>query len=190
MLTIKGKIMKNRNRTILIMVLGVVVVTGLVLGITAATLSARLSQPFASEGVSLGGSSAVPAQGGTYRAVDGPRQVRVGDTVEFDGVLVTTTPLFTQSQRFGGPLQCSVVTYINYSDNIVSFNMGFDWKLQDSNGVIKSAGFMGDDLLSAGELASGGTVAGNVCFDEVDNTDTYTLILDDMFDNFNAQWVS
>lgn len=66
----------------------------------------------------------------------------------------------------GSPITGVTVTYVNKGSSEVSFNM-FDWKGQDANGAQRSTTVYvnGENALSSGTLAAGGTVSGNVYFD-------------------------
>ena len=59
---------------------------------------------------------------------------------------------------------CLTVTHVNNDKHALSFNI-FEWKLQDPNGVARSMSIFGDNDLGSGELAPGGTVTGDVCFE-------------------------
>lgn len=97
---------------------------------------------------------------------EGDTVAQAGQSITVDDVVTTTTPL-TEGQALGTtPVVCSTVTIVNNSDESVSFNGGFDWNLQDPAGASRSTTLGGSDtLLSAGDLAPGGTVSGDVCFD-------------------------
>lgn len=121
--------------------------------------------------------SATPVSGGAADpGLTEPTSGPAGATLVSDGVAVTASNLDSQAQ-FGQSSLCSMVKYVNNSDQEVSFNGGFDWKLQDPAGVIHNPSIMGDDLLSAGQLAPGGKVAGNVCFD-TKGSGEYTLTME------------
>ena len=66
----------------------------------------------------------------------------------------------------GSPITGVTVTYVNKGSSEASFNM-FDWKGQDANGAQRSITVYvnGENALSSGTLAAGGTVSGNVYFD-------------------------
>lgn len=115
-----------------------------------------------------------------------PEEVVVGaagDTLTAEGLSVTASELSTQSNPLG-TVMCSRVNYTNSSGENVSFNALFEWKLQDPSKVIHNMTPMGDNLLSAGELADGGEVAGNVCFD-ASGSGNYKLTMEPM--SFSAE---
>lgn len=104
-----------------------------------------------------------------------------GDTIEFDGKKVTVaTPERNWNSgneyitpQDGNEFVKVQVTIENNSSTDAMYNT-FDWKLQDSKGVIKdvaSVAYMVDGALNSGELAPGGKVAGFLVF-EVPTGDT------------------
>lgn len=111
-----------------------------------------------------GNESAVVVDAGSQPVPEAVNVGAAGDTLTVDGVSVTASPLETQSNPLG-TVTCSKVSYTNSSGDNVSFNALFEWKLQDPSKVIHNMTPLGDDLLSSGELADGGEVVGNVCFD-------------------------
>lgn len=89
---------------------------------------------------------------------------KAGDAVTKDDLVVTTTAIKKGDSTFGKTL-CSTMTYQNNKKDSVSFN-AFDWKLQDPNGTILTTTFGGsNNALNSGDLAPGGKVTGDVCFD-------------------------
>ncbi|GAA0292681.1 DUF4190 domain-containing protein [Kineococcus aurantiacus] len=109
--------------------------------------------------------------------------VQAGEQVDADGVLITAGQLVPGKDTAGKTL-CSTVSYTNNSKEATSFNGGFDWKLQDPNGVILMNTYGGsDNQLQSGQLAPGGTMSADVCFD-APTTDTpgqYVVLLDPSF---------
>jgi hypothetical protein len=94
----------------------------------------------------------------------GDTAANAGDAVTVDNVTTTTTPLFGTSS-FGSSYLCTTVTIRNDSDSQADFNV-WDWKLQDPNGAIRNSSFTGtENQLQSGEVAPGGAVTGDVCFD-------------------------
>ncbi len=65
-------------------------------------------------------------------------------------------------------MSCAAVTYTNNGDKAVDFQGYWDWKAQNPAGVITNPTYGGEGSLSNGQLAPGGTVSGNVCFDGSD----------------------
>lgn len=80
-----------------------------------------------------------------------------------DGLQVSAGSL-SDGTAFGEPVKCTEVTYRNTGSGTASFNI-WDWKLQDPAGAIRRIGLGSGNDLSSGELAPGGTVQGQVCFD-------------------------
>lgn len=119
-----------------------------------------------------------PQPAGTGAAGQSDRsEFAFGDTADLDGLQITVTAP-TRQKSFGRPLLCAMVTYQNGSGDTQRFNGGFDWKIQSPDGVAKLPTFGGENTLSAGELAPGGTVRGNVCVADPKLSGEYTVILD------------
>jgi hypothetical protein len=79
---------------------------------------------------------------------------------------------------------CTTVTYDNRSGSPTTFNGGFDWKLQSPNGAILSNTLTGStNLLQSGELAPGGKMTADVCFDakQGNSAGQYVVLLDPTF---------
>ena len=95
-------------------------------------------------------------------------------TTDFDNVRTTATNLVAAKTPLSSGLY-STVTHVNNDKDSLSFNI-FEWKLQDPSGVARSIGIFGDNDLGSGELAPGGTVTGNVCFDGDAVRGQYVLI--------------
>jgi hypothetical protein len=93
------------------------------------------------------------------------RVAQAGEVVNKDGVSLTSSAVKRGESTFGKSL-CTRVKYSNGTNAAVSFNE-FDWKLQGPNGAILSPAIGGSqNLLNSGDLAPGGSVSGDVCFDE------------------------
>lgn len=112
---------------------------------------------------------------------DTPTIFKPGDTIEFDSKKVTVAaPQRNWSTgneyikpNSGNEFVKVQVTIENNSSSEASYNT-FDWKMQDSKGVIKdvaSVAFGVDGALSSGQLAPKGKVAGFLVF-EVPSGDT------------------
>ncbi len=119
-----------------------------------------------------------------------------GDGVTYGGgVWVASTPI-QQARRTGDRYICTQVTIRNSTAEAVRFSY-IDWKLQFPSGVIHEATSSGaKDNLDGGELASGGTVNGSVCFDEDSKngalpTGTYVLLLEpELFSKERIAWIN
>jgi hypothetical protein len=86
-----------------------------------------------------------------------------GQTITLDEVAITSAPLVEGDSTFG-PTLCTNVTIVNNGADTQSFNP-FDYKLQDPAGASRDTTIGGSEtLLNSGDLASGGTVTGDVCF--------------------------
>ncbi|GAA4284227.1 hypothetical protein GCM10022261_17580 [Brevibacterium daeguense] len=116
---------------------------------------------------------------------------QAGDTLEARGVVVTAGALEEESDDFGTYL-CSNVKYENNGDERLSYNT-MDWSLQEPGGNIQMTTIMGgDEELSAGELAPGGSTEGLVCFETTDATGTHVLLFEGFLslDTSRAVWIN
>lgn len=117
-----------------------------------------------------------------------------GEGVTFSGgVWVSTTPI-RQTRRSGDRYICTDVTLKNGSAEAARFSYT-DWKLQVPTGVITEATWTGSDRdLQSGELASGGTTSGDVCFDAPKSglTDgVYVVLLEpEFFSSERIAWIN
>lgn len=159
--------------------------------------AAAVSDP--SSTTATGGDTSVPASSGAVQNADrtssAPAPARAGsgvpgDTLTTDdGLALTATPLTDRSKSYIGPLKCADVSYRNTGAGTATFNI-WDWKLQDPNGASRNISIGGDNDLSSGELAPGGSVSGQVCFDVKGSSDgSWTLIYDGGFlQSENLSW--
>jgi hypothetical protein len=108
------------------------------------------------------------------------QQFAAGQTVDRDGVQLTAEPLRKIKPQYGEAMVCSKVTYRNGSDQESSFNL-LDWKIQNPAGVQSPATFAQDDALQSGQLAPGGTVAGDVCIQDPGAAGDYLIINEAFF---------
>lgn len=125
-------------------------------------------------------SAAQPAFPG---ATDKDTVAQAGDTVDADGLRVTTSRLVPGGDTFRSTL-CTTVNYDNQSGQPAKFNGGFDWKLQSPNGAILPNTFTGStNMLQSGELAPGGKMTADVCFDAQQGSPAgqYVVLLDPTF---------
>lgn len=137
-------------------------------------------------------SGAAPA-GPTFQGqTDKDITAEPGQTVTVDEVAITSGPLTDGDSTFGQTL-CTNVAIVNNGDDSQSFNP-FDYKLQDPAGASRNTTLGGSDtLLNSGELAPGGTVTGDVCFDNATGAaGQYALIYAPSFSfsNERAVWVN
>jgi hypothetical protein len=143
-------------------------------------------------GDSSSDSGAAPA-GPTFQGqTDKDITAEPGQTITVDEVAITSGPLAEGDAMFG-PTLCTNVTIVNNGDDSQSFNP-FDYKLQDPAGASRDTTLGGSDtLLNSGELAPGGTVTGDVCFDNATGAaGQYALIYAPSFSfsNERAVWVN
>lgn len=93
----------------------------------------------------------------------------VGQSVQFDdGLSVTVNSVQAGPEKYDGtPIIQVNVTYANNGSDNASFNT-YDWKGEDANGAQRSATYVMDstDELSSGTLSPGGSVTGNVYFED------------------------
>lgn len=134
------------------------------------TVSGSPAQPSVSDG---GDPASAPAP-----AEDSGTDAQAGQMVTVNSLGLTSAPLGEQEQ-FGSTYLCTRVTIVNSGKKSASFNP-FDWKLQDPQGASRDATFGGTDTpLNSGDLAPGGNVTGDVCFDDPTGASgTYTVIYD------------
>ncbi|SDD32971.1 DUF4190 domain-containing protein [Auraticoccus monumenti] len=102
--------------------------------------------------------------------------VEAGQPVNVAGATVTSAPLEEESDDTGSEYLCTVVDYVNDSDEQLSYN-SFDWQLQNPQGnIVMSAFTIRDDQLESGELAPGGEVSGEVCFDATGDSGQHVVL--------------
>lgn len=93
----------------------------------------------------------------------------VGESAEFgDGLTVSVNSVQTGLENYDGSfVTCINVTYVNNSSGSESFNI-YDWKGEDANGAQRSTTFYtnGENELNSGTLSSGGSVTGNIYFED------------------------
>lgn len=107
-----------------------------------------------------------------------------------DSVSITATAL-TPGEQFGDPIVCTSVSMQNGKDEQISFG-SYDFKLQDTGGAIRTPTFTGDNDLASGDVAPGGQVSGNVCFDGA-NTGQVVVFYDptlSMSSNARIAWIN
>lgn len=113
----------------------------------------------------------------------------VGSSVELeDGLVVTVNSVEPGLKAYGDKVVIGVnVTYANNGSKSQSFNP-YDWKGEDANGAQRTTTFYmdGTDELNSGKLSAGGTVTGNIYFE--DGT-VRVLYYNNMFnDSATASW--
>ncbi|WJZ03379.1 DUF4352 domain-containing protein [Corynebacterium freiburgense] len=92
--------------------------------------------------------------------------------------------------EFLGPRACAEVTYVNTGDKQVDFQGYWDWTIQNPSGVISDPTYSGKNDLEHGKLAPGGTISGNVCFENSEPGE-YLLVYKpklELFSTDEASW--
>lgn len=99
-----------------------------------------------------------------------------GETAVTEGGMEITAAPFTTQRFLGDTILCSMVAYRNGTGTTETFNGLFDWEMQTPSGVIRIPTLGGDNTLSAGQLTAGGTVRGNICFENPGEKGDYWII--------------
>lgn len=143
----------------------------------------------------LGGDKAVAADTNAPAPTEndaGIPEFQLGQSAAINGVTATVHDLTPQLTFDGKPAVCSNVSFQNGADQPYSFD-STNFKLKQPSGVTQTPGYIGDrpNELSYGELAPGGNVSGEVCWDvaEVAGEMEIQLQFDWFFsDGPNAIW--
>lgn len=114
----------------------------------------------------------------------------IGETVTFnDGLSVTVNSVQTGLVNYDNSLiTCVNVTYANSGSSNASFNV-YDWKGEDANGAQRNTAYYSEasEELNSGTLSAGGTVTGNIYFDD---GVTRVMFYENMFnDSASAGWL-
>ncbi len=121
----------------------------------------------ASAGAQSSGSAAPSGASASSSAAD-YSSMALGESVTLqNGLSITVNSVERGLKSYSGdPITGVSVTYVNNGTSNLSFN-AFDWRSQDSNGVINTETFYMDakNQLNSGNLAPGGSVSGNVYFE-------------------------
>lgn len=136
-----------------------------------------------SSGDAQSGSEAEQVEEGTDFALGETYTTRDGMDVVVNSFGVVSNAL--------GQNACANVTYTNNGDEQTSFQGYWDWKAQNPAGVITDPTVSGDDSLSSGDLAPGGTVSGSVCFESTEPGE-YRLVYEPTlsFSGDTATWMA
>ncbi|WP_251231328.1 DUF4190 domain-containing protein [Adlercreutzia aquisgranensis] len=194
--TVRGK-RKGKGLAVAGLVLGVV--SFAVVLVTQSAYSAAIDEVSQSYRTSIASSSSsAGADGLAQGASDAARgagedyqNLAVGTVVEDSNGLSVSVDSFqtgVEMKYSDSPLTVIAVTYVNNGSKDASFNP-YDWKCQDANGVQGDRAFVmeGENELSSGSLAPGGTVSGNVYFE---GEGVLALYYTNMFnDGADASWV-
>jgi hypothetical protein len=173
----------NRGVTITGLILGVLAI---VLGIasTVVTINA-LDEAFSGPSATVVGEQQT-AEGPVE--LNGP--VALGTTVDVDGLNLTVTEIVTRTD-IGKRLTCANVSYANTADAVAN-RSPMDWSARNPQGAsVGSWLYTNDDALDTGELASGGSDDGVVCFDVLRDQVAVIEYKNNMFnDGPDAEWVT
>lgn len=120
-----------------------------------------------------------------------------GEGVTYNRGVWVTAGLISRAKYGSDRYLCTAVEISNSTAEAVRFSYT-DWKLQFPTGVIQEAWSTGSSNdLKSGQLASGGTTSGNVCFeDDIPKSaplpaGTYVVLLEpDMFSKERIAWVN
>lgn len=135
-----------------------------------------------------------PAQQPAGEETAAPQQdfssLAVGEAVTYQsGLSVVVNSVQRGLAKYdGSPVTGISVTYVNNGTKDASFG-SYDWKGEDANGVQRSITFIsdGENELSSGSLAPGGTVTGNLYFE---GDIVRAIFTENMFiDDSRAAWV-
>lgn len=117
---------------------------------------------------------------------------QAGEALVLGDITVTSTPLIAGDATLGSTL-CTTATVQNNADETIDFN-AFDWKLQAPSGTIQNSTFTGStNLLSAGQVAPGGTATGDVCFEnEPPENGQFIVLYEPIFNFFSDRgaWIN
>lgn len=166
---------------------GIIVVIIIVIAILAAVFSGGDEESDSSNGGDSGNAQnndeGEQVEEGTDFALGEAYTTRDGMDILVSNFSLVSNPL--------GQNACADVTYTNNGDEQTSFQGYWDWKAQNPAGVITDPTVAGDDNLSSGELAPGGTVSGSVCFDSIEPGE-YRLVFEPTlsFSGDTATWVA
>ena len=116
---------------------------------------------------------------------------QAGETLTVGDVSATATGLTAKTDDvLGGSYLCSTVTYLNSGTDAATFNT-LDWSLQDPAGAARTVGTFGDNSLQSGDLAPGGTVTGDVCFEGAAAPGQYVLLYSgSLFGGERGAWLN
>lgn len=147
----------------IVLALGGVILRFVVTSSAVSSIGHAVDAPSPSAGPQSAPSPTVPPafQGATVNY----RVAQAGEVVNTNGLSLTSSAAVKRGDSTFGKSLCTTVKYGSGTDAAVSFN-GFDWKLQGPNGAILSTTIGGSrNVLNSGDLAPGGSVSGDVCFD-------------------------
>lgn len=159
--------------------LGVIIV--IIIIVVAASAGSKKSPPSASDGYkNPAGCTASPPTYPDHQSTD--CVALPNNSVSIANTTVTAT-WSHQTDSFGTTDICAAVTVVNHNSSTISYNDLY-WKLQSPSGAVTDTNFSASNDLGSGSLVAGGTVSGNVCFDNPGQSGTYVGIYKP--DPFNA----
>ena len=117
---------------------------------------------------------------------------QAGDALKLGDVTVTSAAIVNGDATLGATL-CTPVSLSNGSKGTIDFNT-YDWKLQSPGGTIVDPTIVGsENMLRSGQLVSGGSTTGDVCFDnKTPESGKYVVLYSPMFKLFSsrAAWIN
>lgn len=110
--------------------------------------------------------------------------------VKLHGFTITATNVrrVASTNEFIGPEICADVSYFNRADGSSNYSQ-FDWKLQTPAGVVQSFEFTANATLDTGQIVSGGSKSGTVCFRDNAEAGQFVLIWKDGFLPDRGVWI-
>ena len=109
-------------------------------------------------------------------------------TVGMANTIVKATWSRTTS-NLGTASICAAISIKNKNSGSISYNDLY-WQLQTPAGKVEGTNFEATNDLGSGGIVGGGTVTGNVCFDDPGQSGTYIgLYQPDSFNNYRGVWL-
>jgi Domain of unknown function (DUF4352) len=174
-----------------------VAIAGTIISAIAIVVSFAIFAAFASAvDEATGPATVTPSTGSSVQAPAAATETEpqtlfaAGQTADIEGLRVTAESLKPQAGTLGGRQLCSKVTISNDSAEERSFNGLFEWKIQDPDNIQQSPTPFAKDILSSGELAPGGKVAGNICIDDPGKNGPYLVIYDEIIGGTTVTWAT
>ncbi|MEI6621734.1 MAG: hypothetical protein WCP28_07495 [Actinomycetes bacterium] len=180
-----------RNVILIILLVFVLLIGGcsvlLFAGTKGAVDSANKAQASSSAAAtaSCAGKTYLDAQPGNDNCAD------AANTVNYEGMSITATPLAPVKEKYSGLALCSTITLKNTSNKSQDYNV-FDYKIQTPSGDVATTSAMGTgQSLNSGVLVSGGTKTGQICSTYSGAKGQYVLIYDPSpFTDFRGIWLT
>ncbi len=160
-------------------------IAGLVLSVIALIFCIIYASAFANAVSDAAATGTV--SGSSQPASSGDAVAPAGTVIDVDGLQLTAGNL-TDKTRYGNPSLCTTVTYKNAGPGSESYNT-YDWQLLGPNGATTAPNIAWDNALNSGNLISGGTTTGDVCFSTKAATGEYRILYSP-FGGTKASWTS